>query len=48
MQLTTYQRRKLKAAGWIEDQFRLFWQDPVSGNYFAPAMAWVMLKRRLQ
>jgi hypothetical protein len=48
MQLTTYQRRKLKAAGWVEDQSRLFWQDPASGNYFSPPMAWVMLKRRLQ
>jgi hypothetical protein len=46
MQLTTYQRRKLKTAGWVEDQSRLFWQDPASGNYFAPVMAWVMMRGR--
>jgi hypothetical protein len=48
MRLTTYQRRKLKAAGWVMFSQGLFWQDPASGNYFAPVMAWVMLKRRLQ
>jgi hypothetical protein len=48
MRLTTYQRRKLRAAGWIEDQLRLFWQDPVSGNYFAPVKAWVMMRARMK
>jgi hypothetical protein len=41
MRLTTYQRRKLKAAGWVEDQSRLFWQDAVSGGYFRTPMAGV-------
>jgi hypothetical protein len=44
--LTTYQRRKLKAADWVEDQSRLFWRNPADGNYYAPVKAWVMMKAR--
>jgi hypothetical protein len=46
MRLTTYQRRKLKTAGWVMFSQGLFWQDPASGNYFAPVKAWVMMRGR--
>lgn len=42
MKLNRTQKRKLKAAGWIEDETRLFWRSPVDGNYYAPARAWVI------